>query len=127
MIQGSGSHSQADHASALAAEAEGYLLAQAHHRDARREAKALCARMPWLTTAQAEEVTHHYIEQRIDLTRRMLQATAQRAVELRQEYEDRYAVLRRDLRKRHVACACAVMACVGAISTLWYLLTPLPV
>lgn len=107
----------------LANTVEGYLLARSHHDQARREAETLCGRMPWLTTAQAEDVTRHYVRQRIDLTRQMLLGTAERAVELRQEYEDRYAALRRDLLKRHAACACAVLVCAGAVSTLVCVLT----
>lgn len=109
--------------SALADEAEGYLLAHAHHDEARLEAEELCARMPWLTAAQAEEVTRHYIRQRIDLTRRMLLGTVERAAQLRQEYETRYAALQRDLLKRHAAGACAVLACVGGVCGLASLLS----
>jgi hypothetical protein len=113
----------AERNSVLANTVEGYLLARSHHDQARREAETLCARMPWLTTAQAEDVTRHYVRQRIDLTRQMLLGTAERAAQLRQEYEERYAALRHDLLKRHAACACAVLACAGAVSTLVCVLT----
>ncbi|GGL10250.1 hypothetical protein [Streptomyces flaveus] len=109
--------------SVLADEAEGYMLAHVHHDQARREAEALCARMPWLTSAQAEDLTRHYVRQRIGLTRQMLLDVVERAGQLRQEYEDRYAALRRDLLKRHAACACVVLACAGGVSTLACLLT----
>ncbi|MEU8651515.1 hypothetical protein [Streptomyces sp. NPDC048737] len=108
--------------SALAAEAEGYLLARAHHDQAHRDAEDLCARLPWLTTGQADDLTRHYVRQRTDLTRRMLQDTVRRAAELRQEYEARYAVLRRDLLKRHAAFASAVLGCAAAVSTAVVLL-----
>ncbi|MDL5199303.1 hypothetical protein [Streptomyces sp. ALI-76-A] len=111
-----------DERGALANTVEGYLLARTHHDQAEREAEALCARMPWLTTAQAEDVTRHYLRQRVDLTRQMLLTTTERAAQLRQEYEDRYAALRRDLLRRHAACACAVLACTGGVSTLVCLL-----
>ncbi|WP_234312012.1 hypothetical protein [Streptomyces griseus] len=101
----------------LAATVEGYLLAHSHQEQARREAESLCARMPWLTTAQAEDVSRHYVRQRIVLTRQMLRSTVERADQLRQEYEERYAALRRDLLKRHAACASAVLACAVAVST----------
>jgi hypothetical protein len=107
---------------ALAAEAEGYLLAHLHHDHARREAEGLCARMPWLTTAQAEELSRHYIRHRIDLTRQMMLSTAHRAGQLRQEYESRYTDLRHTLLKRHAAGACAALACVGGVSMLAYML-----
>ncbi|MEV8596237.1 hypothetical protein [Streptomyces sp. NPDC052012] len=108
--------------SALADTVEGYLLARTHLDQAHREAESLCSRLPWLTTAQAEEVTRHYIRQRIDLTRRMLVSTTERADQLRKEYEARYAALRRDLLRRHAACACAVVAAAGAVSTVACLL-----
>jgi len=111
------------HDSTLTDTIEGYLLARAHHDQAHREAENLCARLPWLTTAEAEDVTRHYVDQRIDLTRQMLLSTTERATQLRQEYVDRYAVLRRDLLKRNTACARAVLACAGAVSTLVCLLT----
>lgn len=102
----------------LAHRVEGFLLAHTHHEQAHREAETLCSRLPWLTSAQAEEVTRQYVRQRIELTRRMLLITTERADQLRQEYEARYAVLRRDLLRRHAVCACAVVACAGAVSTL---------
>ncbi|MEU6177347.1 hypothetical protein [Streptomyces coeruleorubidus] len=108
---------------ALADEAEGYLLAHAHRDQARREAEDLCARMPWLTTAQAEELTGHYVRRRLDVTRQLLHSTVRRAEELRQEYESRYAALRHALLRRHAACACAVLACAGGVSALTALLT----
>jgi hypothetical protein len=108
---------------ALADEAEGYLLAHAHREDARREAEDLCARMPWLTTAQAEELTCHYVRRRLDVTRQLLRSTVRRAEELRQEYESRYAALRHTLLRRHAACACAVLACSGGVSALTVLLS----
>ncbi|GAB2735435.1 hypothetical protein [Streptomyces bullii] len=111
-----------DRESALAAEAEGYLLARLHHDRALREAEDLCVLLPWLTTAQAEDLTRHYVDRRRELTRRMLLDTVRRADELRQEYESRYAALRRDLLRRHAAGACAVLACAGGMSTLLCLL-----
>ncbi|MFD8226773.1 hypothetical protein ACFV16_21675 [Streptomyces massasporeus] len=110
--------------SGLADEAEGFLLAQAHRDQARREAEELCARMPWLTTAQAEELTGHYVHRRLDVTRDLLLTTATRAGQLRQEYEARYADLRRALLKRHAVGVCAVLVCVGGASALARLLTP---
>ncbi|MFF1301552.1 hypothetical protein [Streptomyces sp. NPDC058307] len=99
----------------LAAEAEGYLLLHSHHHKARREAEQLCARMPWLTTAQAEELTHHYVDQHVELTRHMLQDTVRRADQLRQEYETRYGELRRALLRRHTAFASTVLACATGL------------
>ncbi|MFF7788177.1 hypothetical protein [Streptomyces sp. NPDC007991] len=108
---------------ALADEAEGFLLAQVHRDQARREAEELCARMPWLTTAQAEELTGHYVRRRLDVTRQLLHDTVRRARELRHEYESRYAALRHALLRRHAACACALLACAGGVNALAVLLT----
>ena len=103
---------------ALAAEVEGYLLAHAECDRAHREAEALCARLPWLTTAQAEDLGRHYVNQRLDITRQTLAATARRARELRDEYEARYAALRRALLKAHTACACVLLGVAGLIAAL---------
>jgi hypothetical protein len=111
VIEGRPRHPRAEEASALAAEAEGYLLARSHQDDARREARQLCADLPWLTSAQAEEVARHYYERRMALTRQMLGATVRRAGELRQEYEERYQQLRREVLRRHAVCASALLAC----------------
>jgi hypothetical protein len=94
----------------VAAEAEGYLLARARHEEALRDAETLCARLPWLTGAQADDLTRQYVRQHIDLSRRMLLAVLERAESLRQEYEQRYAGLRRRLLKGHAAWACALLA-----------------
>ncbi|MFG3658488.1 hypothetical protein [Streptomyces sp. NPDC047706] len=98
----------------LANEAEGYLLAQAELGQARSEAAALCGRLPWLTTGQAEDLSRHYMEQRMGLTRQALQATADRAKLLRGEYEARYAELRQALLRVHTAGACLLVACCSA-------------
>ncbi|MDQ0711201.1 hypothetical protein QFZ55_000653 [Streptomyces luteogriseus] len=104
--------------SVLADETEGYLLAHAHRDRAQREAEELCARMPWLTTAQSEELTGHYVRRRLDVTRQSMLDTARRADELRQEYESRYTDLRRALLRRHAAGACAVLACAAGAGSL---------
>jgi hypothetical protein len=117
-MRGDGEHVSHDDAAALVNSVEGYLLARTHEEDARREAAEICARMSWLTSAQAEDVTRQYVRQRMVVTRRMLQTTADRAIELRGEYEARYAALRRELLKRHVACACVVLAGTSAVGCL---------
>ncbi|MGW5609782.1 hypothetical protein ACWEWI_27585 [Streptomyces sp. NPDC003753] len=104
---------------ALAAEVEGYLLAHAEYDRAHREAEALCARLPWLTTAQAEDLVGHYVSQRLDITRQTLATIARRARELRDEYEARYTALRRALFKAHAACACALLGITGLITALY--------
>ena len=104
--------------SVLADETEGYLLAHAHRHQARREAEDLCARLPWLTTAQAEELTAHYVRRRLDVTRQLMLGSLRRAAELREEYESRYAELRRALLRRHAAGACAVLACAAGVGAV---------
>ncbi|WP_399934076.1 hypothetical protein [Streptomyces kanamyceticus] len=105
-----------DEAAAIAAEAEGFLIAHGHRVEAHREARALCEKLPWLTTAQAEDLTRHYVQHRMALTRHMLGTTARRAQELRGEYEARYQQLRRALLKRHAAWASTFMVCSIGIS-----------
>ncbi|MFD7392031.1 hypothetical protein ACFV46_26575 [Streptomyces sp. NPDC059852] len=108
--------------SAVADEAAGYLLVHDHHVQACREAAELCALLPWLTTAQAEDVSRAYVQQRVDLTRRMLRATVERAGQLREEYEARYAELRRALLRRHTLAACVLVAGTGGAAALVSLL-----
>ncbi|MFE5598340.1 hypothetical protein ACFQ8O_04000 [Streptomyces coelicoflavus] len=107
-------------ASAVAAQAEGYLRARAHYDEARGEARTLCDRMPWMTTAQAEDFTRHYVDHRLTLTRAMLSATVARAGELRQEYEGRYLRLRRALLRRHASWLSVVLAAAAGLhATVW--------
>ncbi|MEU3556604.1 hypothetical protein [Streptomyces fragilis] len=101
-----------------AVEMEGYLIAHAHRESAREEAETLCARLPWLTGAQAEEVARQYVLLRIGLTRRLLKDTAERAERLREEYEARYEDLRRTLLRRHAGAACATVACAAGLTAL---------
>ncbi|MEU9923871.1 hypothetical protein AB0H51_21690 [Streptomyces griseoluteus] len=108
---------------ALANQVEGYLLLHAEKEQARRAAGELCARLPWLTTAQAEEVTRHYIAQQMGLTRQAVQASADRAHRMRAAYETRYACLRRTLLKWHAACASCVLAAASTAGTASYLLS----
>ncbi|MFF6984727.1 hypothetical protein ACFZAV_45565 [Streptomyces sp. NPDC008343] len=93
--------------SALVGEVEGYLKAKTYYLEAREEADRLCSGLPWMTTAQAEQVTRHYIELRIGLTRQTL---IHHIDDLREQYEARYQNLRRHLLRRHAAVACAVLA-----------------
>ncbi|WP_425508559.1 hypothetical protein [Streptomyces genisteinicus] len=95
---------------------EGYLLAQGRMHEARREAEDFADRMPWLTTAQREDVVHHYVQDRVELTRRVLTALVARAGELRQEYTERYDELRRRLLCAAVAVLVGSAAlCAGAV------------
>ncbi|MFA3877937.1 hypothetical protein ABS735_30465 [Streptomyces sp. MMCC 100] len=111
-----------DDAATVATQAEGFLRAQAYYDEARSEAQALCDRMPWMTTAQAEDFTRHYVDHRLTLTRAMLSATVARAGELRQEYEGRYLQLRRALLRRHASWVSVVLASatgMHAMAWIW--------
>lgn len=110
-------HEVREEAASGIARLEGFLLAQGRVLEARREASAFADRMPWLTTAQREEVVRLYVQDRVALTRRVLEALVSRAGELRAEYTARYESLRRRLLCAAVAalltsgalCACAVL------------------
>ena len=106
----------------IATQAEGFLRAQAYYEEARAEARTLCDRMPWMTTAQAEDFTRHYVDHRITLVRAMLSETVTRTGELRQEYEGRYLQLRRALLRRHagwVTVALASTTGLHALAWIW--------
>ncbi|MFI8304723.1 hypothetical protein ACIF80_14950 [Streptomyces sp. NPDC085927] len=44
----------------VAAEAEGFPPARSHRTRARREAQPLCDSLPWLSSAQTEDLTRHH-------------------------------------------------------------------
>lgn len=95
---------------------EGYLLCQAELGDARADAEAFARRMPWLTTAQREQVVRLYTEDRVALSRRTLQRIVDRCHELRGEYSARYEELRRRLVGVCVALVLlAFSLCVGIV------------
>ncbi|MEU7568720.1 hypothetical protein AB0A99_22495 [Streptomyces fradiae] len=79
---------------------EGYLLWQGEIEQARMAAEAFADRLDWLTSGQREQVTDLYTRTELDRSRASIAHTAQRARQLRQEYQDRYDHLRR----RAVAC-----------------------
>lgn len=91
---------------------EGYLLWQAELTGARAEAEAFARQLPWLTRGQHEELVRRYAEARIALSRRVLRSVAHRCAELRTEYAERYALLRRRLLW---ACALAVLLSAPAL------------
>ncbi|WP_046495260.1 hypothetical protein [Streptomyces odonnellii] len=97
---------------------EGYLLWNAEIEDARGRAARFCEQLPWLTTAQREDVERAYIADRLAASRAMLVRISERAAELRGEYTERY----RTLRTRCVAAAVvAVGAASGACTAVTYL------
>lgn len=96
------------------AQLEGYLLWNAELAEARSRAGSFADRLPWLTAAQREEVEQAYTADRLALSRSTLSRIADRAAQLRTEYEARY----RQLKLRCVAtCAltCAGLVCAGQL------------
>ncbi|WP_328536350.1 hypothetical protein [Streptomyces sp. NBC_00344] len=86
---------------------EGYLLWNAEVEGARRQAVAFAEQLPWLTTAQREEVEQVYTAERTAASRAMLVRISDRAASLREEYTARYLQLRR-------RCVAATVMAVGA-------------
>ncbi|TPQ17186.1 hypothetical protein [Streptomyces sporangiiformans] len=107
-------------AAATVNEVEGFLLVQAEWDTARREGKEFADRLPWLTTAQHEEVARVYAEQRMRLTRRMLRTVVSRAHSLRDEYENRYTVLRVRLWKLSTLAVCSAVLWTVCLTTWVY-------
>ncbi|OKJ62842.1 hypothetical protein [Streptomyces sp. CB02460] len=89
------------------AQMEGYLLWNAEVEQARRLARRFTDQLPWLTTAQREDVERVYTAERTAESRAVLTRIADRALQLRGEYTDRY----RRLRAR---CVAAAVVCAGA-------------
>ncbi|MEV5596107.1 hypothetical protein [Streptomyces sp. NPDC052496] len=99
---------------------EGYLLLHAERDRASHEARTFADRLPWLTTAQRDEVIRCYTEERLTAVRRDLERIRTRCHQLRAEYTARYETLRRRL--LHTCCAAgllaaAVCACIVILST----------
>ncbi|MEU7058074.1 cytochrome C oxidase subunit I [Streptomyces sp. NPDC046197] len=93
---------------------EGYLLWQARVAEAEQRARAFTEPLPWLTTAQREEIEQHYVRESLVRARADLERVAARCRALRGEYEDRY----RRLRTRCVALLIAGIALVAATALL---------
>ncbi|KPC80398.1 MULTISPECIES: hypothetical protein [Streptomyces] len=91
------------------AQVEGYLLWNAEVDEARRRARRFTDALPWLTTAQREDVERVYVADRVEACRDTLTKIAGRAVELRGEYTARYD----RLRARCVAVSVLTVGMVG--------------
>ncbi|MFF1835446.1 hypothetical protein ACFVXE_14745 [Streptomyces sp. NPDC058231] len=111
--------SDKDSAARGLAQMEGYLLWNAEVEEARRRAARFTVELPWLTTAQREDVERVYTTDRVAASRAMLARIAARATELRGEYDARY----RRLRARCVATAVVTAGAVGGTCTALTLLT----
>ncbi|MEV3933672.1 hypothetical protein [Streptomyces sp. NPDC053728] len=91
------------------AQMEGYLLWNAEVERARGQARHFTDALPWLTTAQRDDVERVYVADRVELCRETLTRIAGRAVELRGEYTARYD----RLRARCVAVSVLTVGTVG--------------
>ncbi|MFH9609631.1 hypothetical protein [Streptomyces sp. NPDC017448] len=90
---------------------EGFLLWSAEVEQARRQARRLTEQLPWLTTAQREDVERVFIVERVTAARETLSRIRDRADELREEYTGRYARLR-------ARCVAVSAGAVGAAACL---------
>ncbi|MET9480747.1 hypothetical protein [Streptomyces sp. NPDC006638] len=86
---------------------EGYLLWSAEIEEINRRAALFTAQLPWLTTAQREDVERVYTADRIAVSKAVLVRIAERAHELRGEYTERYEQLR-------TRCVAAALVAAGA-------------
>ncbi|MEY9957434.1 Flp pilus assembly protein TadB [Streptacidiphilus sp. MAP5-52] len=73
---------------------EGFLVWQAEAKQARSAAQRFSDRLPWLTTAQREEVIRVYTADRMETSRATIRRLAERSNAMRQEYTARYSTLR---------------------------------
>lgn len=97
---------------------EGYLLWNAEVEEARRRAARFTDQLPWLTTAQREDVERVYVTDRVAACRESFSRVAGRAVELRAEYTARYEQLRKRCVALSVAGAGAVTGACAALTLL---------
>ncbi|MFD3570209.1 hypothetical protein [Streptomyces sp. NPDC058667] len=74
---------------------EGYLLAHRARTEAAEAGEAFARRFPWLGPREESEIALSFAQEHLAVRRRMLQDAVARADELRREYSDRYARLRR--------------------------------
>ncbi|WP_435270684.1 hypothetical protein [Streptomyces sp. 1222.5] len=94
---------------ALVREIEGHLLLAAARQEGRTAGARLTSRLGWLTDTQRDDLQAQFEAEYLTLARASWHRTAERAEELRRDYEFRY----RTLRTRLLAClllGCAVLA-----------------
>ncbi|MET7436226.1 hypothetical protein ACFYQQ_28405 [Streptomyces sp. NPDC005496] len=101
-------------------EIEGFLLLQAEYDVAQRDAQYFTERMPWLTTAQAEDVARQYLAERTRLTEQTLSTIVRRTRQLRDDYEARYALLQARTLKLSAAALCAALLWTSGLTTWMY-------
>ncbi|TQJ91960.1 hypothetical protein [Streptomyces sp. SLBN-31] len=102
----------------LVNETEGHLLIAAVHRDGRAAAARFSAPLDWLTRAQREEVERRFEAEYLELARASWEHTAERAREVRGEYEEAYRGLRRRLLAGWLLACAAAMAVTALVAPL---------
>ncbi|MBY8346033.1 hypothetical protein LXH13_36235 [Streptomyces spinosirectus] len=101
-------------AQVLLNEIEGHLLIAATREEGRTAAARFSAPFDWLPQDRREEVERRFETEYLALARASWQHTAERAAEVRDEYEAAY----RDLRRRLLAgwlLACAALMAAGVV------------
>ncbi len=96
----------------LVQEIEGHLLLAAAREEGRAAAARAASRLGWLTDSQRDDLERNLETEYLALARTSWQRTAERAEELRREYESAY----HGLRRRLLACfllGCALLAATG--------------
>ncbi|WP_225850914.1 hypothetical protein [Streptomyces sp. HPF1205] len=96
-------------------EVEGYLMWHAEVVRAQRQARAFTEQLPWLTTAQREEIERVYLADRTAASRVMLERIRDRAVELRHEYSARYLRVKLRCLAATVVSTCLVLAAGASV------------
>ncbi|MBT2394460.1 hypothetical protein [Streptomyces sp. ISL-100] len=100
------------------AQLEGYLLWSAEVAEARRHADRFTEQLPWLTTAQREDVERVYTAERLAASRAMLVRVSARGTTLRAEYTERYRQLKTRCVTVSVVCAGAASGACAALTLL---------
>ncbi|MFF4283376.1 hypothetical protein [Streptomyces kronopolitis] len=93
---------------------EGYLLWQGEIDRARAEAEACVEALDWPTAAQREELVALLAGRQLDLSRMVITRIAERSLQLRGEYQQRYSYLKRRL----MACSLALAVGLAAVHCL---------
>ncbi|GHF23528.1 hypothetical protein GCM10018772_56660 [Streptomyces fumanus] len=93
-------------------EIEGHLLVAAARAEGRSAARRFTAPFDWLTEWQRKEIEDRFEAGYLALSRTSWQRTAERAGQLRAEYEERYRTLRRRL------LAGFLLTCATAVAVL---------
>ncbi|MEK8172873.1 hypothetical protein NKH77_39330 [Streptomyces sp. M19] len=91
-------------------EIEGYLLWQSEIDQARIRAREFTAGLPWLSETERKEIERRYERERLNTAVEYLRRVRDRRDELRDEYQDRYQVLRRRYVTALLVSCCVAMS-----------------